>query len=156
MANRFWVGGSGTWDATTTHWSTTSGGGSGASVPTAADSVIFDQNSNTGTTAFTVTVSGTRTCLDFTATAVDGTMTLAGSTTPILNVSGSWASHATLFVLDPTFVTLRFVATATGKTIQFNGYTIPSTTLMNLVGVGGGWTLSSNTTSFIYELNTTT
>ncbi|MFN5983193.1 MAG: beta strand repeat-containing protein, partial [Fluviicola sp.] len=43
---RFWVGGSGDWTSTT-HWSLTSGGPSGASVPTAADSVIFDALSST-------------------------------------------------------------------------------------------------------------
>lgn len=32
MANRYWVGGSGTWDnASTTNWSATSGGAAGAS-----------------------------------------------------------------------------------------------------------------------------
>lgn len=43
MANRYWVGGSGTWDATnTTNWSATSGGAGGASVPGAADDAILD------------------------------------------------------------------------------------------------------------------
>ena len=65
MANRYWVGGAGTWDTTTTtHWSTSSGGASGASVPTAADSVFFDQ---AGT--YTVTTTGALTCLDFTVSA---------------------------------------------------------------------------------------
>ena len=50
MANRFWVGGSGTWNGSaTTHWSTTSGGSNGASAPTATDDVIFDASSGTGT-----------------------------------------------------------------------------------------------------------
>jgi hypothetical protein len=50
MATRYWVGGTGTWDASsTTYWSTTSGGASGASAPTSADTVNFDSNSGTGT-----------------------------------------------------------------------------------------------------------
>lgn len=50
MANRYWVGGTGTWDASsTTHWSASSGGASGASVPTSADDVYFDANSGGGT-----------------------------------------------------------------------------------------------------------
>lgn len=50
MANRYWVGGNGTWDGTTTtNWSTTSGGAGGASVPGTADAVLFDYNSGTGT-----------------------------------------------------------------------------------------------------------
>jgi len=49
MANRYWVGGSGTWDASsTTNWATTSGGSSGASAPTSVDTVYFDANSGGG------------------------------------------------------------------------------------------------------------
>ena len=56
MANRYWVGGTGTWDSfTTTQWSATSGGAGGASVPTSADSVFF--NSASSATAYTVTYS---------------------------------------------------------------------------------------------------
>jgi hypothetical protein len=50
MANRFWVGGTGTWDAAnTTNWSATSGGAGGASVPTAVDYATFNANSGGGT-----------------------------------------------------------------------------------------------------------
>jgi hypothetical protein len=41
---RYWVGGTGQYDDTT-HWSTSTGGSSGASVPLAQDSAIFDNNS---------------------------------------------------------------------------------------------------------------
>ena len=55
MANRYWVGGSGTWDlTTTTHWSATSGGSGGASVPIETDNVFFDANSSA--TSYTLTV----------------------------------------------------------------------------------------------------
>lgn len=50
MATYYWVGGNGTWNGTsTTNWSSTSGGTGGAGVPNAADTVIFDANSGTGT-----------------------------------------------------------------------------------------------------------
>lgn len=52
--SRYWVGGSGDWGSTS-HWSTTSGGASGASVPTSSDDVFFDANSSGG--SFTVTAS---------------------------------------------------------------------------------------------------
>jgi len=40
MADRYWVGGTGTWgNSQTTNWSATSGGTAGASVPTASDNV---------------------------------------------------------------------------------------------------------------------
>ena len=38
MANRYWVGGTGNWDATTTNWSASSGGAGGASSP--VDAVV--------------------------------------------------------------------------------------------------------------------
>jgi hypothetical protein len=67
MANRFWVGGAGTWDDTSTaNWSATTGGASGASAPTAADTAIFDANSGSGT----ITVA---------ATAVSGGLTIGKS-----------------------------------------------------------------------------
>lgn len=50
MATRYWVGGSGTWDALNIlNWSATSGGVAGASAPVSADTVIFDTNSGSGT-----------------------------------------------------------------------------------------------------------
>ncbi|MDO8481782.1 MAG: hypothetical protein Q7S75_01715 [bacterium] len=50
-STRYWVGGTGTWDATdTTHWSETSGGAGGASVPTGlSNPMIFDASSGGGT-----------------------------------------------------------------------------------------------------------
>jgi hypothetical protein len=65
MADRYWVGGSGSWNSTT-KWSTTSGGASGASVPTSSDNAIFDANS--GTAHFTVTVTDNATCANLTLT----------------------------------------------------------------------------------------
>lgn len=58
MANRYWVGGSGTWDTTSTaNWSATTGGTGGASAPGIADVAIFDANSGTGTVTLGETVS---------------------------------------------------------------------------------------------------
>lgn len=61
MADRYWVGGTGTWNTTNTaNWSTTDGGSGGASVPTSADAVYFSGSSGAGT----VTISGTVVCGD--------------------------------------------------------------------------------------------
>lgn len=43
---RYWIGNSGSWDDTN-HWSLTSGGVGGASVPTVSDDVVIDNNSFT-------------------------------------------------------------------------------------------------------------
>lgn len=69
MADRYWVGGSGNWNSTS-KWSTTSGGSSGASVPTTSDDVYFDNNSDAGAD-FTVTLpNGTHSCRNFDATGL--------------------------------------------------------------------------------------
>lgn len=65
MATRYWVGGSGTWDATTTtNWSATSGGSGGASAPTSSDDVVIDSNSGTGSN--TITAASGAVCANFT------------------------------------------------------------------------------------------
>ena len=140
MADRYWILGTGTWDSTsTTNWSATSGGAGGASVPTAADNVFFDANSNVLLTAFTVTMANTpRVCNDFTASGLDGTMTLAGASIG-LTVSGSLFWPATNFSRTYTGTT-TFNATTTGKTITTQGIGLISG---NFDGVGGGWSLGS-------------
>lgn len=129
MASRFWVGGTGNWDAaTTTHWSATTGGGGGASVPTSADTVTFDGNSGVGT----VTITATANCSDLTMSAYGGT--LAGSAA--INIAGSSSWGGTITYTGA----ITYTATATGKTITNNGKTLASAITFN--GVGGGWTLA--------------
>ena len=56
MANRYWVGGTGDWDASdTTHWAAASGGAGGETVPTSSDAVIFNSSSGGGTCTVTAT-----------------------------------------------------------------------------------------------------
>jgi hypothetical protein len=136
MATYYWVGGSGTWDATsTTNWASSSGGSGGAGVPTTADDVIFDANSNIGTGTFTVTVGGTvsapSVCKDFTTGgaggALDGAMTLALGSTGFLDCYGSMTWPATNFsiTLSGAFTTgIRFRGTATGRIFTTNGVAI--------------------------------
>jgi hypothetical protein len=131
--DRYWVGGTGTWNtSSTTNWSATSGGGSGASVPTVADSVFFDQ---AGT--YTVTMTGALACLDITVSA--GTVTFATGTTPTLNVRGSMSLLAG--TVWSSTGTITFSSTTTGRTVTTNGVTISG--VIDFNGVGGGWTLGS-------------
>ena len=141
MADRYWVLGTGSWSSTNTvNWSASSGGAGGASVPTASDNVFFDANSNVLATAFTVTMANTpRVCNDFTASGLDGTMTLAGSSIG-LTVSGSLTFQATNFTRTYSGTT-TFNATTTGKTVTTNGVSFGSTVTFD--GVGGGWSLGS-------------
>lgn len=82
MADRYWVGGTANWDsAAGTKWATTSGGAGGASVPTTADDVFFD-NLSTGTVTIAAGNTGAKSinCTGFTGT-ISGTVsiTVAGS-----------------------------------------------------------------------------
>ncbi|MCK5028044.1 MAG: gliding motility-associated C-terminal domain-containing protein [Bacteroidales bacterium] len=61
--NRYWVNGTGSWDETN-HWSETSGGKPGASVPTENDNVIFDDNSFLNSNEF-VQIKKQASCKDF-------------------------------------------------------------------------------------------
>lgn len=67
--NRYWVGGSGVWDwGDTSHWSESSGGVGGASVPTEEDDVYIDSNSGFDSGG-KITVSHNGSCKDFTCTS---------------------------------------------------------------------------------------
>jgi len=143
MADRYWVGGTGDWDAsTTTHWGSASGTADNASVPTFSDNVIF--NSGSASDDYTVTITATANCLDFTMdkpTGVGKKVTWAGSST--LNIYGSMnLSGGTAGITRTYSGQIAFLATATGKTVDTNEVTLAS--YLNFNGVGGGWTLSND------------
>lgn len=141
MANRYWVGGTGIWDASSTaNWSTTSGGASGASAPTTADAVIFDANSGTGTataqataTAGTITVNTANVILDlqgniiitssFTLTA--GTVNLNSYTLTASNFTSSNSNARTI-----NFGTGKFIITGTGGGFPWGMGTITNLTVL--------------------------
>ena len=139
---RYWVLGTGTWTNTATaNWASSSGGAGGASAPTIETNVFFDANSNVGTGAFTVTITGTLTsstvCDDLTISGLDGTLTWAGTGT--LHLYGSALFPVTNF--SRTYSgQYNFRSTTTGKTITSNGQQIANTTTI-FNGIGGGWVL---------------
>lgn len=82
VADRYWVGNAGNWDQTS-HWSTSSGGAGGASVPNSGNDVHFDGASFTLANQSIILSTASHACrnLDFTGSGVD---------TPIFqNLSGS-------------------------------------------------------------------
>ena len=110
MATRYWVGGTGPWNATSTaNWSASSGGASGASAPTSADDVIFDTASSGS--SYIVTSTSAALCRSFTVSGPSsGTVTFAGTGAP--RVYGSilfstpatiiWSNTGTIIFLDGT------------------------------------------------------
>jgi hypothetical protein len=117
MANRYWVGGTGSWD-NTARWSTTSGGTTGASVPASSDDVFFDANSGSGT----VTVpdwfyeAGN---LDFTGF----TGTFAGAEFSFLSVYKNLTLGSAMTLTYPGAISMEgsgtFNVTSNGKTASF-------------------------------------
>jgi hypothetical protein len=129
MANRYWVGGTATWDATALlKWSTTSGGVGGAAVPTTSDTVFFDANSGANTVTIgsgynpsisTLTMTGFTGTLAFgsqnisvggTGTVYTGATTFSVTGTPVINCTNSSATARTI---SPT-------ATTEANAISFN------------------------------------
>ena len=136
--DRYWVGGTGTWDASNTaNWSATSGGAGGDSAPTLNDDVFFDANSDAGG-IFTVTIGAGAVCRDITIAGLEQVMTLAGSAA--WSVYGSLAFPAT----NLTFTysgTISYLATSTGKTITTNGITLTCNAVFS--SANGEWSLGS-------------
>ncbi len=155
---RYWVGGTGTWDATTkTHWSLTSGGSGGASAPfSSTTSIIFDGNSGGGTVTMSANFTGTTTNMTFTGftgTFAQSTFTLTiggNFTGGVMTHSGSGANSIAGNLTYVSGMTLSYTgaitmsATSTGKTFTTGGTTILSTITFN--GVAGAWTLGDNLT----------
>ena len=131
MASRYWVGGTGTWDASdTTHWSATSGGAGGASVPGSGDTVTFDGSSGGGT----VTLAYNPTVTTITFGAFTGTLDFNTRTLNLGGLLGSGTGIRTLTLGSSTINcsntaanTVFDFATSTNLTITANTATITLT-----------------------------
>ena len=129
MALRYWVGGAGTWDSTTTtNWSATSGGAGGASAPTVADSVTFNASSGAGA----VSISASAVCVTcgFNAASITATLT-ANHPTEL----GSLSMSAGTFDCSTFNITLSGTINVTGGTFTCNGGTITADSI-NSTGTG--------------------
>lgn len=114
MAARYWVGGTGNWSETS-HWSATSGGTGGASVPTSADDVYFNAFSFTGTSQ-SVTINVAASCLSMYWTGATNNPTLKASGSVSLSVYGYLTFIAGMSVSRGTATTfsLSFLGGAGG------------------------------------------
>jgi len=136
MAARFWVGGSGTWDASdTTHWSATSGGAGGQSVPGSSDDVTIDGHAsglnggtvtvNTNPTIISLTISAMVGTLDFATNdnsiTISGNFTNSGSGARTFNMGdGTWSFTGGVVVFNQNGAT-NLTFNANGSTIAFTG-----------------------------------
>jgi hypothetical protein len=151
MANRFWVGGTGTWDTTNTaNWSATSGGAGGESVPTSADNITFNASSGGGVvtlgadgictfnnfSGFTGTIDFVNTykivCVGNNTTIITAGTTATFSNTPRFDLTYSGAvgtrtiSCVTTEANSPSFYitagTDTIAAISRSKTLDFTGF----------------------------------
>jgi hypothetical protein len=99
MADRYWVGGTASWDGTAgSKWALTSGGAGGQAVPTSADDVFFSNlSTGTCTIAAVTTVARSINCTGFTGT-LTGTaaITVSGSVTLVAGMTYSYTGTMTL------------------------------------------------------------
>jgi len=134
MANRYWVGGTGTWDGTNTaNWSATSGGATGASVPTTADDVFFDSNSGSGTTTNASTMGSIKS-INFTG----WTGTFAGAAYRFSCTGGNivLGSTATLTALRTQLAPGAGVSSTISGSQTINEFVLNPATATSTAGLG--------------------
>ena len=167
MANRYWVGGTATWDNTAgTKWATISGGAGGSTAPTAADDVFFDNKPAQTWTATTVTALGafrtpvTGNGLYYECTTA-GTTGAAEPTWPttvgntVVDGTVTWTCRAstvttaaTAICLSVTFNTFSGTLNAATNWTVLGSLTFSSTMTItgtgNIIKTGNGGTWTSN------------
>jgi hypothetical protein len=135
MAARFWVaGGNGLWSSTT-NWSATSAGSSGASVPGSGDTATFNASSGSGT----ATVDSSVTVLALTMTGFTGTLAF-GSNTISLNNAGTVYTGAATFTVTGTPVIIVTNSGATATTV--NAGAVTEANAISFKFTGGTYTLT--------------
>src|SRR5215471_7710480 len=146
MASLFWVGGTGTYDGTTNHFATTSGGSATVAAVTSADTVTVDSLSGSGT----LTIGTTLACSTFTLNSstlavvcnaplnVTTTMTL---TLGSLNTNGQTCTWGSFVASTSNTRTLTLGA----STLNINGGT---GTLWNFSGTGATFNAGTSTVIF--------
>lgn len=159
MAARFWVGGTGTWDASdTTHWAATSGGAGGQSVPGSGDTVTFDASSGGGT--ITVGAAYSPNVTSITMGAFTGTFTVGANnlTLQTFNCSGTGTRTVNMgsgtWTITGNAGTIFTISTITNLTWNYETATV-NCTYSGSVGtrtfiLGSG---ASATTGWLYNLN---
>lgn len=153
MADRHWVGGTGSWTAANTaNWSTTPGGAGGASVPTAADDVFISASSGGGTLTIATNVALAKS-LDF--TGFTGNLVLNQGWT----LSGGLTLSSSMGTITGGGYYYTFNATndngGAGWPINMNGKAFPygPFSAFAFSGVGGKWVLQGNANFGTSQIN---
>jgi hypothetical protein len=142
MANRYWVGGTDTWDATAgSKWALTSGGAGGQAVPTASDTVFFDANSG----ANTVTLGANANCLTLTMTGFTGTLAFSTFKISIAGNAATVYTGAATFAVSGTKLLEFTYSGSTGtrtisaaNTVEANAVNISVIAGTDIIVIGTG------------------
>ena len=139
MANRYWVtGGDGNWNSTT-NWSATSGGASGASVPVSTDAVLLNASSGSGTVTLDISPTiQTLTCTGFTGTLAFGTNTIS------LNSTGTIFTGATTMTVTGTPLIICTNSSATSRTVAAGAVTEANSISFRVTAGTGTFTMSNS------------
>lgn len=132
MADRYWVGGTASWDGTAgTKWAATSGGPGGETVPTSADDVFFS-SASTGTVTIVFGNTGAKSinCTGFTGTITGtGAISVAGSVTL---VAGMNYTHTGTVTITGTGTLTTAGKTFSAVTVDGDGITVTLGGAINL------------------------
>jgi hypothetical protein len=147
MANRYWVGGTATWDGTAgLKWALTSGGVGGQAVPTTSDTVFFTNLSGANTvTIGTGAVCSTLTMTGFTGTLAFGTNTISAAGT------GTVFTGATTYSVSGTPSILVTNATSTSRTITAGSVTEANSISFNINNGGSTLTVTGAVRNLIFS-----
>jgi len=174
MADRYWRGGTASWDGTAgSKWADTPGGATGASVPTTADDVFFDATS-TGTVTIAAGNTGAKSinCTGFAGTltgtaaiTVAGSITLSVGMTYTLTGTVTISGTGTLITAGKTFGTLTIdgvgIVVTLGDALNASVNSITVTrgtfdTSVNNYSVTAGRILSTNSNNRTINFNAST
>jgi len=138
----YWVGGTGNWNDIN-HWAGSSGGPGGYCLPTSIDNVFFDANSFDNINQVVYVNVTPIEVNDMTWSGVLNHPGFSSPNTYSMLLNGS-------LQLDPNMNyayngNVTFQSTSIGNTLNTNGLSFTNNVYFN--GVGGGWTLLSNTGS---------
>jgi len=140
MAARFWVtGGTGNWNSTT-NWSATTGGASGASVPSTADTATYDASSGAGT----VTLDISPTIQTLTMTGFTGTLAF-GTNTISLNSTGTIFTGATTMAVTGTPQIILNNNTASARTVTPTAVTEANSISFRIISGTGSMVVTAGT-----------
>jgi hypothetical protein len=146
MANRFWVGGgTGNYNSTT-NWSASSGGASGASVPTTVDAIFFNASSGSGA----VNINVNSNCLSINLTGFAGSFVFANNlsvvgTSLVFNVGSYTVTGAGFLIFANSNAVFSITSNGTvwGGNLQL-GNISPTVNLVDNLSVAGNLQLTSS------------